>query len=170
MKEKWDVYSKDKKLLNKTIENSDEFLLNEYHLGVIALIINSEGKVLMTKRSMTKTLFPGKWEFVQGGVLAGESSIEGILREVKEEIAVTFSHADTKTSPVYSYIDGKSILDVWLFNKDVIIEETKLQEIEVDDIHYYSKAELFNLRDTNQTAFKLDFIDKLIEENIIEIK
>lgn len=123
MSKYWDVYSKDKTPLNKIVKRGYTFLPDEYHLGVIALIVNSEGKILMTKRSMIKEKFPGKWEFTQGGVKAGESSRDGIIREINEEIGITLGLEDCDTNFILSYIAENTILDVWLFKLDIDVKK-----------------------------------------------
>ena len=49
-------------------------------LGCSAAIINDEGKILLTRR-----LDNGQWRLPSGGVEAGESPSEAVIREVLEE-------------------------------------------------------------------------------------
>ena len=49
-------------------------------LGCSAAIINDEGKILLTRR-----LDNGQWRLPSGGVEAGESPSEAVIREVFEE-------------------------------------------------------------------------------------
>ena len=52
------------------------------HRGVVIVITNKEGKLLMQKRSMSKKIFPGKWGFAAGGgVDKGESYESAANRE-----------------------------------------------------------------------------------------
>ena len=77
----------------------------------------------MTQRSANKERFPLKWECVGGGVLKGESSIQGAVREVKEEVGIAFSETDgqllfTKIRKTVSGHRYNDIVDVWLFLYD----------------------------------------------------
>lgn len=62
----------------------------KYRLIIITVhcfIINSLNQILLTQRSLTKNRGE-KWEETHGGLKAGETSIRGIQRELKEEIGI----------------------------------------------------------------------------------
>ncbi|HVN15815.1 MAG TPA: NUDIX domain-containing protein [Anaerolineales bacterium] len=50
-----------------------------------ALILNSEGKVFVQRRSPTRRVFPGVWDIVGGHVEAGETAEGALGREIEEE-------------------------------------------------------------------------------------
>ena len=50
-------------------------------------LVDADGRVLLTKRPMTKQL-PGLWEFPGGKVEAGERPETALIRELKEELAI----------------------------------------------------------------------------------
>ncbi|NWJ50396.1 MAG: NUDIX domain-containing protein [Bacteroidetes bacterium] len=53
-------------------------------------IVNTNGELLIQKRSSTKDLLPNRWDTAVGGHVALEENIEaGLFREVKEEIGIT---------------------------------------------------------------------------------
>lgn len=52
--------------------------------NVALLLVNSKGQLLICERCKV----PGAWQFPQGGVDAGESFEEAIVREVQEEIGL----------------------------------------------------------------------------------
>jgi 8-oxo-dGTP diphosphatase len=54
-----------------------------------ALLIRSDGKVLLGLRSPTKKAWPGHWDSIGGRVEKGESLEQALVREVQEEIGVT---------------------------------------------------------------------------------
>ena len=50
-------------------------------------IINSENKMLIQRRNKTKSSYAGLWDFSVGGhIISGETSAEGIRRELLEEL------------------------------------------------------------------------------------
>lgn len=53
--------------------------------GASAVTRNPEGKYLLVKRTDTRSMHPGKWEFPGGGVENGETPEDAVLRELKEE-------------------------------------------------------------------------------------
>ena len=56
----------------------------KYRSNVAALILNSEGRLLVCERMGND----GAWQFPQGGVDKGESVIEALHREVLEEVGL----------------------------------------------------------------------------------
>ncbi len=59
-----------------------------YRPNVAALMINESGSLLICERSTV----PGAWQFPQGGVDRGESMVEALHREVREEIGIGPKH------------------------------------------------------------------------------
>lgn len=57
-------------------------------VGVGAAIFNKEGKLLITLRSKEAKNERGKWEIPGGGVEFGETFVQAIKREVKEELDI----------------------------------------------------------------------------------
>ena len=59
------------------------------HRSTYILVFNSGGEVYVQKRTRTKDIFPGYYDPATGGVvLAGESYLEGALRELEEEMGI----------------------------------------------------------------------------------
>ena len=50
-----------------------------------ALIRDGSGRIFVQRRSLTRRLFPGIWDIVGGHVEQGESPLEALAREIKEE-------------------------------------------------------------------------------------
>jgi 8-oxo-dGTP diphosphatase len=73
------------KLLN--LETIYENVINQYETIVLDFIICSEDntKILAQKRSATRKFFPNCWEFTGGKLEKGETILECIIREMKEE-------------------------------------------------------------------------------------
>ena len=83
MGELWDIYDKNRRKTGKIAERDVyEFKDGEYHIVVTGIILNSKDEILISKREPHKK-FGGMWECNGGSILAGETSIEGILRELK---------------------------------------------------------------------------------------
>ncbi len=86
----WDVYDTNRNRTGKTVERKNVVLQKgEYHIVVTAIILNEKNEILISKRAPYKK-HGGMWECNGGSVVAGETSIEGILREVKEELGIIF--------------------------------------------------------------------------------
>ena len=95
MSELWDIYDSNKQITGRLAERDTyKFQKGEYYLIVVAAIINSRKEILITQRAETKKAAPLKWELTGGGVRAGETSLQAILREISEEIGLTFKEKD----------------------------------------------------------------------------
>lgn len=85
--ELWDIYTRSGEKTGRTHSRSEPLSPGDYHLAVSTVIVGSQG-VLCTLRSTEKSVFPGVWESPGGGVLAGETSLEGAVRELWEETGI----------------------------------------------------------------------------------
>jgi 8-oxo-dGTP diphosphatase len=54
-----------------------------------ALFINSDSKVLLGLRLLSKKAWPGHWDTIGGHVEDGESLDDALIREIQEEVGVT---------------------------------------------------------------------------------
>lgn len=87
MKEFNDVYDKHRNKLGRVHLRGTPWRAGEYGLAVCVWIYDGRGKLLLTKRDEVKT-FGGTWENTGGAVRAGESSLQAIVREVREETGI----------------------------------------------------------------------------------
>ncbi len=58
-------------------------------LAVKAIARDSEGRILLLKRSDAARLYPGRWDVPGGKVDPGESFSEALIREVAEETGLS---------------------------------------------------------------------------------
>lgn len=89
--ELWDIYDADGARTGRTHPRGEPLAQGDYHLIVSVTVVNSRGEVFLTRRSAQKELCPGVWECPGGGVLAGEISREGAVRELLEETGIAAS-------------------------------------------------------------------------------
>lgn len=134
--EKWDLYDENRIVIGEHVRG-DELPDNGYHLVVHVWIKNNKNQFLISRRAENRPTFPLMWECVGGSVLTGESSLQGAIREVKEEIGIDFDKKDGKLlfSKVRKIINNKKyndILDVWLFefNGDFDLKNATTDEVE----------------------------------------
>ncbi|MEA4945002.1 MAG: NUDIX domain-containing protein [Propionicimonas sp.] len=63
---------------------------NLRHAATAVVVRNSDGLVYVHRRTDTKDVYPGRYDFAAGGVLqAGEEPYDSAVREVAEELGVT---------------------------------------------------------------------------------
>ena len=147
--EYWDIYDKNKQRTGRTMKRNDWCLADdEYHLTVLGVIVRPDDKFLITKRVMTKSWAPGWWEVSGGGVRAGESSRDAVIREVKEETGLDVSNADG--GYLFDYHrenpgEGDNyFVDVYRFQMDFDESDLNFEEVEIDG---YMLADLDTIKD-----------------------
>lgn len=123
MKEIWDIYDGNRKVVG-SIARKDWSLLKEgeYHIAVDAVIMNSKNEILISQRAEHK-LQPLKWECNGGSILKGESSLQGVIREVKEELGIILEAKEANLVTTIQDEKKHYIKDIWLFKKDIALEE-----------------------------------------------
>lgn len=78
----------------------------------VAVIINDDKQVLLALRQKHQHQ-GGLWEFPGGKVEAEESIFDALVRETKEELAVTVITAKPLIKIAHDYSDKSVVLDVW---------------------------------------------------------
>ena len=147
MEEYWDIYDENRVLQNSTIRRGDPFKEGEYYVCCEVWFVNSNGEMLITQRHPNKKT-GGLWEFVGGGVLAGETTLEAAVREVKEEIGVSISANELTLIHVYKH--RNYFMDIYLVKKDVDIRSIVLDKNETVDAKLISKEGLNSLIENQQ--------------------
>lgn len=133
MDEIWDVYDKNRNLTGKIIRRCDHpRQSDEYHLVVHVWIKNKNNEWLISRRTANK-FYPLMWECTGGSALAGESSMDAALREVKEELGIALPRDNgrllkTIKRPIY-----QDFCDVYIFDYDCSIDNVTFQEDEACD-------------------------------------
>lgn len=135
--EKRDLYDKNRNLVGKTIYKGDDIPDNYYILVVIIFMQNKDGRFLIQKRSLDKG---GKWATTGGHPKSGETSLEGLITEVKEEIGLDISKENVKL--VDSKTDKKMICDLYYVNMDINLNKIVCQKEEVSEVKFATIDEI----------------------------
>ncbi len=164
--EVWDVYDKNRNKTNRTHVRDNLLVVGDYHIVVHVWIQNKKGEILLTKRHPDKP-YPNLWECPGGSILTGENSLDGAIREVKEEIGINLYRSNGKLLKSERRDVYNDFYDAWLFNQNFDITETKLQKDEVSDIKWVTKSELESIYNTNCIVPTLNYF-KLISSHIFK--
>ena len=148
--EKLDLYDENRNKLDKVrVRYKDKQKKGEYVLATQATIINSKGEILISQRSPKKKFYPLKWECNGGAVLSGETSKEGIIRELKEELGLDFNAKDAVL--IKTDKNDRRFKDIFLFFKDIDIKEIVFSDgesvaakwVEIDEFEkMYNQGEI----------------------------
>lgn len=85
MAELWDLLDAERNRTGKTLERGKPIPKGYYHIIIEVWTMLPDGRLLLTKRHPDKPMFPEMWEGTAGSVVAGESSLQGAIRELSEE-------------------------------------------------------------------------------------
>ena len=165
MPELWDIYDENKNKTGRTaIRDVTILQKGEYHIVVTGIILNSKNEILISKRATNKK-FGGMWECNGGSILAGETSKEGILRELKEELGVIFKPEEAIfLKEVKRERVTQNFKDLWLFKKDINIEDLTFLDGEATAAKWVSIDEFIKMFNNNEIVPTVDFGREEYEE------
>lgn len=147
--ETWDILDENGNLTGQTMNKGDKNVWDKgiYHAGADVWIINSENLILIQKRSPQKKLQPNVWAMTGGSVIKGETALEALKRETKEELGVELNVENAIN--IKHYRTGNVWLDEFIIKQDIDLNEVVLQEDEVSDIKYATFDEIEALYKNN---------------------
>ncbi len=156
--EKRDLYNKYKENTQYTILKEQETPENYYTLVVTVLIQNSKDEILIQKRSKEKG---GEYGLTSGHPKSGETSLSGMITEIKEELGVEAYPHELKL--MYSERDdiNKCFYDLYYLKKDYKKEKMLLQKEEVDKVYWLPEEKINELcqngefKESHIEAFKI---------------
>jgi len=135
-----------------TVDRAEAHKRGILHKVVHVYIINSNGEVLLQRRSSQKKFSPNCWDLSVGGhVKAGGRSKDAALRETKEEIGIDLKEYELEY--LFSYVDKfegtdyfiRDYADVFLVKKDIDLDVLKLQKEEVCETKWMKLSEFFRV-------------------------
>ncbi len=159
--EKWDLYTKYREKTGKEHIRGEKIPDGFYHLVVHVWIRNRKGEYLISQRSANRPTFPLMWECVGGSVLKGESSIDGALREVKEEVGLDLEPETGRILFTKMRSTFNDIVDVWLFEYDGDLHLDDATTDEVADCRWMTVSEIKKLYEDNRLVPTLDYFFRI---------
>jgi isopentenyl-diphosphate Delta-isomerase len=157
-----DILNEDGSPTGKSLPRKEVHEQGLWHRAAHIWIINSQGELLIQKRSLKKQSSPGLWDISAAGHLsAGESSLQGAVKEIKEEIGLSVPPEELielgtmKTSSVQNngtYFNNQ-FNDIYLLEKDLKIRDVVMQESEVDEVKLIPWKELKKVVEAHDPLF-----------------
>ncbi len=169
--EQWDLYTKYREKTGRAHIRGEKLPDDLYHLVVHVWIRNRKGEYLISQRAANRPTFPLLWECVGGSVLLGESSLEGALRETKEEVGLELRPEAGKL--LFTKIRGANakdpnrpfndIMDVWLFEYDGAPRLEAATTDEVADCRWMTVPEIQKRYEDHTLVPTLDYFFCAVE-------
>lgn len=165
----WDLYDENRELLGKDHVRGEQLPIDGYHLVVHVWIRNSKGEYLIAQRSANRQTYPLMWECVDGSVIKGEDSLQGALREVKEEVGVDLlpEKGHVILSDIKKIEFGKvvnKIVDIWLFKYDGEVDLSNATTDEVAQVAWMNRSQIKELFDANMFVDTLEYFFTEVEK------
>ena len=123
-----DLLNNRKELIGETCERN-AVPEGKYRLSIHIWIVNDKNEILIQQRSASRKMFPNMWTNTGGACIAGETSIETVFRELKEELNVIPNIDNLEL--IASYKRKKDYVDVWLLRQNINIKDLKFNDNEV---------------------------------------
>lgn len=161
LREQWDLYTNHRMKTGRTIYRGESIPDGYYHQVVSVWIKNSKDEYLLSQRHPSKN-HPLRWECTGGSVICGETSLQGAIREVKEELGVRL---DSKKGTLLYRVRRnhlKDFYDVWMFTADISIDDLRLEQSEVIDAQWLNKAEIISMYNNNQLHPLINNLDEIL--------
>ena len=140
-----DLYDMNSNLTGKIYHKGEAIPEGYYPMVVMVVIRNSKGEFLMQKRVESKG---GDWGVTGGHPKSGETPIEGIITEVKEELGLDFSNENFIEYD--SGCDGKDCYKMYFVNKDIDLKDINIQKEELSEVKWFSIEELKHMVETKE--------------------
>ena len=118
----------------------------DFHRTAHIWIINDKNELLLQKRSASKKSHPNCWDISGAGhIKAGESVIDGAIRELKEELGVEAKEKDLQYIATIKSTKNPKNMEyayVYLLRCNKKIEDYVFEDEEVSEVKYVYYKEL----------------------------
>lgn len=155
-----DKFNNKRQPLNKTTERYEK-IDGEYKLTMHIWIQNDKGEFLIQKRSPLKKVFPNYWSITGGGVDSGETTLDTVYRECKEELGINVKEENLEL--VLSFKRNFDFVDIYLLKQNIELNQIIMQEEEVSDVKWVTINEIKNMIKTNEFAPNIKIYFEIFE-------
>ena len=137
-----DVYDVKRNRTGRLHRRGDPWKPGEYGLVVCVWVHDGKGNLLLTRRAPGKS-YAGTWENSGGSAQAGETSLQAIVRELREETGILAAPEEFELFD--SGTDRCARYDFYCLRKKVPLEEIHLQPGETDGVQWASFEQVHEL-------------------------
>lgn len=137
-----DIYDEHRNLIGRVHRRGEPWEPGEYGLVACVWVYDGKGKFLLTRRAEGKS-FAGTWENSGGGVQAGESSLQAIVRELLEETGIRAEPEEFEL--LETARDANKFYDHYCLKRSVSLSEIILQPGETDAVMWASFSKIHRM-------------------------
>lgn len=139
-----DLYDENNNLTGDKISRGESSSTGYIMLSVI--IIENNQKLLIQQGSKSKN---EEYGLTGGHVLSGETPLDAIIRETKEELGITLNKDNIKFIGYEKHPNGKAIFAIYYTNQKIEKNDITIQDEEVQNIIWISTNEIKNFIENN---------------------
>ncbi len=153
MVEYFDVLDERGNKTGKIKKREDVHRDGDWHKSIHIWIVNDKNEVLLQKSSPNKDSYPNMWDISCAGHLtAGDTSVSGALREIKEELGLDISlsqlqligHRKKAGRYTQTFINNE-FSDIYLLHLTIDVNKLQLQKEEVYEVKFVSFNDFRNM-------------------------
>ena len=141
-----DIFDENNNPIGEIKEKTKAHENGNFHRTAHIWIINNNNELLLQKRSATKKSHPNCWDISGAGhIRAGESVIDGAIRELKEELGVETKEKDLQYVATIKSTKNPKNMEfqyLYLLKSNKKIEEYVFEDNEVSEVKYVHFEEL----------------------------
>ena len=112
--------------------------------AAVGILRNANNQILIAKRPLHKYK-GGLWEFPGGKIEPGESALDALKREFKEELNIEIIAAESFMKFEHDYSERRVLLDTWLITEfsgePCGMEGQEIQWVSQDELSLYEFPE-----------------------------
>ncbi len=135
-----DIFDENNNSIGETKEKEQAHEDGNFHRTAHIWIMNDKKELLIQKRSATKKSHPNCWDISGAGhIKAGETVIEGVIRELNEELGIKVNKSDLKFIAIVKSIKNPKNQEfqyVYLLENNSAIEDYIFEDDEVSEVKY----------------------------------
>lgn len=133
-----DLYDDKRKFTGKKMLKDGILPKGLKYVTVVVFIFNPQNKKwLMQKRSKDKG---GKWATTSGHPVSGQTSLEGMVTEIKEELGMD---VDKEQLKFITTVDRKEkFADIYYLEENIDLKDLHIQQEEVEEVRWMSNNEI----------------------------
>lgn len=161
-----DVLDKDRRPTGRLHRRGEPLAPGDYVAVACAWIGDSRGRLLLTRRAPEKLSCPGMWENSGGAVQAGETSAQGIAREVREETGISARPEEFELLGTFRGQDA--FYDLYFLRRDIPAERLTMQPGETTEAKWVTPGELREMIDRGVVAPPIARRFRMQEQEILE--